>query len=594
MVNMAKSSTDVKVGHDAAMADLTEMDSEPTQPSKGALLQAKRVTINTRAGESLLSDISFHVEPGELISLTGLSDTGKSILLQSLAGLMKPSSGEILIDGVNLYANLKAFRSSIGYVPTEVALQPNLTVIEILQDAAILRLPRHSSFQYRRQRVQTLLETIGLTHVTDGRVGLLSRIEKRKLSIAVELIGSPRLLLVDESSASLTPFEEIQITILLRELSRHGLTVIQVDQRSRRAGLSDKVIFLAPGGLLAWYGPPEEAFIHLRKMIPRGVAKDLFGLKEALEVLANPQLQEGIEWAKRFKADPAYQKYVDDPFNNKFPDLMLQTHPLLRLRLRNNSQEKLPPPIIPRASVAQKLILLSRSNFRILWRERMLFQMLAIPPLVALVDFILSSNPDRPSIVLGVLVFLVLLTAALLVQNEIFKERTVYQRENRSTLEAFPYILSKASIVGVLAIYQALVWAIIHFAAVGNTGGLSVLGSYVITFFLVAFIGGIVGLLVSASSRTAMMTANWILLLTVPQLILSGAIVPLEKLAFPFRFLSILNPARYALDSLLTASGYREGIRTALAVDWLILAIISLLLIALLVGIQQRAGSIRT
>jgi ABC-type multidrug transport system permease subunit len=367
--------------------------------------------------------------------------------------------------------------------------------------------------------------------------------------------------------------------------------VIQVDQRARKAGLSDKVIFVAPGGLLAWYGPPEEAFIYLRNNVPRGIAKDLFGLKEALEVLANPQLQEGIEWAKRFKADSAYQKYVDDPFNDKFPDLMLQTHPLIRLRLRNSSQEKLPPPVIPRANVAQKLILLSRSNFRVLWRERTLFRMLLIPPLVALVDFILSSNPDRAPTVLGVLVFLALLTAALLVQNEIFKERTIYQREHRSTLESFPYILSKVSIVGVLAIYQGLVWTLIHFAAIGKSGGLSVLGSYTITFFLSAFIGGILGLLASASSRTAMMTANWILVLTVPQLILSGAIVPIEKLAFPFRFLSIINPSRYALESLLTVSGYTERIRTALAMDWLILAIFSLFLIALLVGIQQRAAS---
>lgn len=593
MVNMAKSSTDVKVGNDAAMADPTQMDSEPTQPSKGALLQAKGVSINTRAGASVLSDISFHVEPGELVSLTGLSYTGKSVLLQSLAGLVKPTSGEILIDGVDLYANLKAFRSSIGYVPAEVALQQNLTVTEIMQDGAMLRLPRRTSYEHRNQRVRTLLETVGLTHVTDRRVGSLSRIEKRKLSIAVELIGHPRLLLVDESREPLTPFEEIQITILLRELSRRGITVVQVDQRSRRVGLSDKVIFLAPGGLLAWYGPPEEAFIYLRSMVPRGVAKDLFGLKEALEVLANPQLQEGIEWAKRFKADPAYQKYVDDPFNNRFPDLMLQTHPLIRLRLRNSSQEKLPPPMIPRANLAQKLMLLIRSNFRVLWRDRTLFRMLAIPPLVALVDFILSSNPDRPPTVLGVLVFLALLTAALLIQNEIFKERTVYRRENRSTLESFPYILSKVSFVGILAIYQGLVWAIIHFASMGMTGGLQVLGSYAITFFLIAFIGGILGLLVSASSRSAMMTANWILLLTVPQLILSDAIVPLEKLAFPFKILSIMNPSRYALESLLTAAGYREGLRTTLAIDWLILGIISLFLIALLVGIQQRSRNIR-
>ena len=94
---------------------------------------------------------------------------------------------------------------------------------------------------------------------------------------------------------------------------------------------------------MTWFGPPDEAFIYLRSLLPRGVVKDLFGLKEALEILGDPQIHEGIEWAKRFKAHPAYQKYVDDPLDNRYPDLMMQSRPLMRLRLRNSSQEKLPP-----------------------------------------------------------------------------------------------------------------------------------------------------------------------------------------------------------------------------------------------------------
>jgi hypothetical protein len=150
--------------------------------------------------------------------------------------------------------------------------------------------------------------------------------------------------------------------------------VIQVDQRARSAGLSDKVIILVPGGGLAWFGPANEAFTHFQPLVPRGVAKDLFALKEAIEMLANPQQDHGTEWAKRFKAADAYQKYVDDPLHNRYPDLMLQTRPLLRLRLRNTSQEKLPPPIIPRANAVQRLGLLIRRNTRLLWRIKRRFQ----------------------------------------------------------------------------------------------------------------------------------------------------------------------------------------------------------------------------
>ena len=589
---MMTASTDVKEGNKAFMTD----DGQKIPENKGVLLQVKGLTIRTRAGVSLLSDISFHIEPGELVALTGLSRTGKSLLLKSLAGLVKPEGGEVSIDSVNLYANLRTFRPTIGYVPAEFALPKNLSVVEIMQDGASLRLPRRTSNHDRNQRVLTLLESVGLTNATDSRVGLLSRIEKRRLSIALELISHPGLLLLDESaelSEQLTPFEEVQITILLRGLSRQGITIIQVDHRSRRAGLSDKIIFLAPGGLMAWFGPPDEAFIYLRSLVPRGVVKDLFGLREALEILTNPQIQEGVEWAKRFKADPAYQKYVEDPLHNRYPDLMLQTHPLLRLRLRNSSQEKLPPAIIPSASVAQKLILFIRRNSRLLWRDKTVFSMLVIPPLIALVYLALFSttrlDSERAPIVFGLLVFLVLVTAAVLVQNEIFKERAVYQRESRTNSLSFSYTLAKVWIVGIFAIYQGLIWAIIHYAATGMAGGLQALRPYAITFFLVAFIGGILGLMVSALSRTATTTSNWLLLLTVPQLILSGSIIRQANLSFPFSFLSSINPSRYAYETLLTASGYTEGLNVNPLSHWSTLVLMGLCLIVLLVLIQRRA-----
>jgi len=126
------------------------------------------------------------------------------------------------------------------------------------------------------------------------------------------------------------------------------------------------------------------------------------------------------------------------------------------------------------------------------------------------------------------------------------------------------------------------------------TIGLQILPAYAITIFLVALIGGILGLIVSSFSRTAMPTTSWLLLLTVPQLVLSGAIMPLASLGFAFNFLSPLNPSRYALEALLALSGYGQGLNSMVLSDWLILAIMSLGLIVLLMGIQQRAGNART
>lgn len=536
------------------MTDPIQKDGEKPQAPTGVLLQAKDLTVRTSAGNSVLTDISFHVEPGEVVALTDLGRSGKSTLLQCLAGLLKPERGEILIDGINLHANLKAFRPIIGFVPAEFALHQNLTVSETLRDAALLRLPRSMRALDRQQRVLSVLSSVGLTQVANRQVGLLSNVEQRKLSIAIEMMGYPKLLLVDYPSKPLSSFEDVQITILLRELSRQGITIIQVNPRSRSTGITDKIIFLAPKGFLGWFGPSDETLGYLKGFLPRGVVKDLFGLQEALEMLVNPLETDGSEWAKKYKDHESYQKYVDDPLHNRYPDLLLQTRPLIRLRLRNSASEKVPPAITPRGGAIQKIILLITRNFRLLWRDRAWLAMLVIPPLVAIVHFLLSprSADSTQPVVFDLFAFLVVLTSALLVQNEIFKERAVYQREQRSTPILFPYLVSKLWLVGLLAVYQGFIWAIIH--SFGITAGSQSLLSSGITLSLVAFFGGVLGLMVSALSKRTMTSVSWVLLLTVPLL------------------LFFFNPLN----------------------SWLSLVIISLFMIILLLVIQHRAGSVRT
>jgi ABC transport system ATP-binding/permease protein len=379
----------------------------------------------------------------------------------------------------------------------------------------------------------------------------------------------------------------------LRDLCRQGLTILQADQRSRSAGLSDQVIFLVPGGMLAWFGPADEAFTYLRRLVPRGVVKDLFGLKEALEILANPQVQEGTEWARRFRADPAYQKYVDDPLDNKFPDLLLETRPLIRLRLRSSAQEKLPPPILPYASTRKQFMLLIRRNFRLLSREKTALWMLTVPPVVALIELAFSAgirtDPGLALVALGIQVFLAMLTAAVLFQGEISKDRAVYWRESRTNSLSVAYILSKVWMVALLAVYQGLVWTVMHLVATGSAGGTQSVLPFAITFFLVTFIGGLLGLIVSAVSGTPLRSTGWLLLLTIPQLLMEGSLVPAVSLGFPFNVLSRINPSRYAYEALLAIQGFQAGLRGIPLNSWLVLAATSLALILLLMIVQRSS-----
>jgi ABC-2 type transport system permease protein len=116
---------------------------------------------------------------------------------------------------------------------------------------------------------------------------------------------------------------------------------------------------------------------------------------------------------------------------------------------------------------------------------------------------------------------------------------------------------------------------------------------YGVALFLIAFTGGMLGLIVSAMSRKATTTTNWLLLLTVPQLILSGAIISVENLSFPLNILAGINPSRYGLDALLISSGFKEGISAIPLSHWFAFVIMSVGLIVFLVGIQRRAENAR-
>ena len=176
-------------------------------------------------------------------------------------------------------------------------------------------------------------------------------------------------------------------------------------------------------------------------------------------------------------------------------------------------------------------------------------------------DPLLGDSGQVP-IVLGVLVFLDMAVAALLLHYEILKERKLHQREQRTTSMALPYTLSKVWIAFLLALYQGTVWTVIHFIASGAAGGgFNVPGTW-ITFTLVAFVGGILGLIASALTRTAQAALILALVLIIPQLIFSGSIIPLSQLGSPVSILPGINPSRYAFDSLLAVSGYGRDLVT--------------------------------
>lgn len=534
----------------------------------GLLLQVRGLSIGSSQTWDAISDLSLHVEPRELVILTGGMRAAKSRLLQALAGLRQPDKGEILVDGIDLFANRKLFAPYIGYVPSRMVLQESLTVREVLTYEAQLRLSRRQAKDSLKQRVQVMLDGFQLQPVANHRLSVLSDYQRWLTQIAVEVLTRPGLLLIDTPAAPLEAAEEVHLTGLLKSLASQGTTVIQNSDVPRCAQIADRLLMLTGDGHLAWFGPADEAMAYFQSFVneDQGLTQPAT-LDEVLVMLESTGDGTPGDWVQRFRTHPAYTMYVDDPLNDKLPDLLLQDRPLARFR--GVSKERTPPSKVPQNAASAKFAALANRTFRQLGRERIGLLMLVAPLLAAGTDFFLSSpemsdpllgDPGRLPTALGVLIFGEMLVAALILYNEIAKDRMVYAWERRTLTLSFPYVLSKVWLAVLLAVYQGLVWTLIHFIASGGQGGVTAIPLIWLTLGLVAFIGGLLGLIVSSVTRSAQVAAVLILILILPQFILSGSVLPLMRLSGPAGTISMVNPARYAFETLLTVSGYGQDV----------------------------------
>ena len=193
-----------------------------------------------------------------------------------------------------------------------------LTVYQALDYAAQLRMPADTSKEERHSRVMEVLEDLDLTHRKDVQISGLSGGQQKRVSIGVELITKPGLFFLDEPTSGLDPGTETALMQLMRRLADQGRTIILITHATKNVMLADKVIFLARGGYLAWFGPPDEAleyFDQYRSEHDRRAGKIEFD--EIYAILDNPSSGKPKEWAKRYRENKAYQKYVLKPLEGK-------------------------------------------------------------------------------------------------------------------------------------------------------------------------------------------------------------------------------------------------------------------------------------
>ncbi|MFI9051045.1 FHA domain-containing protein [Streptomyces sp. NPDC053427] len=480
---------------------------------------------------TLLDHVSFPVGEKSLVAVVGPSGAGKSTLLNALTGLRPADDGSVLYDGRDLYRDYAELRQRIGLVPQDDILHSQLTVRRALGYAARLRFPEDTAKAERLARVDEVIHELGLDQRADQPIHSLSGGQRKRVSVALELLTKPSLLFLDEPTSGLDPGMDRSVMHMLRGLADDGRTVIVVTHSVLSLDVCDRLLVLAPGGKIAYYGPPAEAL-------------PFFGFTQWPEAFEAFEADTARDWAGQYRASTPYRHYI-------------------------SSDSRQPPhaPEAPRGSVAahkaqswgSQLRTLVRRYAAVLSADRtFLIIMVALPFVMgALAHALAGSSFTRESALNGLLILCVgaVLTGAANAVRELVKERTIYQRERAVGLSRSAYLMSKVLVLGAVTVVQAVVLTLVGLFGVrlNAPGGKGVLMpplvEIILAVALLAFTAMMLGLFVSALVRKEEVTMPLLVLLAIVQVVLCGALLKLHGVP-GLEQVAWLVPSRWALGAM--------------------------------------------
>ena len=425
-------------------------------------LAAAGITVTARAGMVLADDIGFALEEGSLLAVVGPSGAGKSTLLGALTGLKPAPRGSVYFGGRDLYADYDELRQRIGFVPQDDVVHPELTVAQSLGYAAELRFAPDVSAAERAERVDEVMAELGLAERRNLQVGKLSGGQRKRVSVAIELLTKPSLLFLDEPTSGLDPGLERSLMELLRSLADGGRTVVVVTHSIESLNLCDRVLFLAPGGRTAYYGPPQLALSYF----------DRPGYQEVFRDLSEGSPE---DWKAKFLSSEAAQRYLHEPLAG------------YAIGARSDTDSTAP---LGQQRWWRQYWMLTRRYARVLVADRAnLAVLLGAAPLLGLLQLwrlpadqfaTLPATQLRlvpqASLVLLVLAIGMTLMGLSSSLREVVKELPVFKRERAVGLTTSAYILSKMTVLGLIVIYQAVAYITISTASQHGPESAVVLG----------------------------------------------------------------------------------------------------------------------
>ncbi|MFP4620769.1 MAG: ATP-binding cassette domain-containing protein [Bacteroidales bacterium] len=486
-----------------------------------------------------LRNINFSENQGKLVGIMGASGAGKTTLLNVMAGLNRPSSGEIRINGINLHEEEEKLKGVIGYIPQDDLLIEELTVFQNLYYNAKLVFDDKSDDEIR-DLVNKTLSNLGLGEIKDLKVGsplnkLISGGQRKRLNIALELIREPAILFVDEPTSGLSSRDSENVMDLLRELTLKGkLIFVVIHQPSSEIyKMFDNMIILDDGGYMVYYGNPVESVIYFKKMDAQ-VNSDLGECPTCGNV--NPELIFNIMEAR---VVDEYGQYTD---KRKIPAKKWEEklHNHVKIEKVPEVEEKPPSSTnLPSWLTQFKIYTVRDFLSKISNKQYVSLNLLEAPVLGFILSYIIRYVPDpssgnyifRLNENIPIFIFMAIIVALFLgltvSAEEIFRDRKILNRERFLNLSKSSYLSSKVLILILISAIQSFLFVLIANSILEIKG---MYFEYWFALFITAVCANILGLNISASFNSAVTIYIIIPLLMIPMMILSGAMFPFDKL----------------------------------------------------------------
>lgn len=487
--------------------------------------------------KQILRNVSCNIGANEFVAIIGGSGAGKTTLMNAISGFEPQFTGEVLCNNINLVKQFQNMKNIIGFVPQQDIIYENLTLRKMLMYTAKMKMPKDTSKDEINHRIDEVLEMVELKEHQNTYIRKLSGGQKKRASIAVELLADPKLFFLDEPTSGLDPGTEKNLMTTLSHLSKNqNKTIIMVTHTTANLHLCDKIIFMGPGGRLCFCGSVEEA-------------KEFYQTDDLVNI---------------------YNMIYEDPAGcqRKFADAQAEkqhgSQTVMQIRKKQkpaNKRENRPEKFKKkRESALRQYAILSQRYGELLLNDRPRLIVLMLQPLlIAALLYVVADEKifdiyESTKSMLFALSCSGIWIGLFNSIQEICKERVIVKREYMANLKLPGYIMSKLTLQAMLGLIQSLILTGVFLGLVGKEQeGLFVEYFQVeifLTIWLTVLASIAMGFVISAfvkSGDKAMAVAPFVLIV---QLLFSGILFKLEGIGEKISYCTVSRWSVEALGSI--------------------------------------------